>query len=142
MTQLLLWGDYSEYQNVRRHEGIVYGGNFSGNRVQISCVDIVEGTVDAKLALMPEQSRQRALEAVEERRASELSCEEVLEEGAEQYDKRRGFYREGLVLPSSLSQWPQRCDLHRNTAHHDPRSVRHGGRIRMGNTANGLGHGY
>ena len=66
-------------------------------------MDIVEGTVDAKLALMPEQSRQSALEAVEERRASELSCEEDLEQSTEQYAKRRNFHRVGFVLPSSLS---------------------------------------
>ena len=103
MTQLLLWGDYSEYQNIRRYEGIFYRLNFSGNLVQISCVDIVEGTVDAKLALMPELSRQSALEAVEERRASELSCEEDLKQRAERYAKRRNFHRVGFVLPSSLS---------------------------------------
>ena len=103
MTQLLLWGDYSGYQNIRRYDGTFHRAHFSGNHVQISCVDIVEGTVDAKLALMPEQTRQSALEAVEERRASELSCEEDLEQRAEQYAKRRNFHRVGFVLPSSLS---------------------------------------
>ena len=63
----------------------------------------VEDNVDSKLALIPEEFRQGALEAVEERRASELSCEEDLEQTAEQYAKRRGFYLEGFVLPSSLS---------------------------------------
>ena len=100
MTQLLLWGDYSEYQDVGKYEGIFYGIHLpNGDTVRITCVDMVEGNVDAKLALMPEQSRQSALEAVEERRASELSCEEDLEQTA----KRRNFHRVGFVLPSSLS---------------------------------------
>ena len=104
MTQLLLWGDYSQHQDVGRYVGSVHSIHLpNGERVRITCIDMVEGNVDAKLALIPEEFRQGALEAVEERRASELSCEEDLEQTAEQYAKRRGFYREGFVLPSSLS---------------------------------------
>ena len=40
---------------------------------------------------------------MERRKASSPSCEEDLEQRAEQYAERRGFYREGFVLPSSLS---------------------------------------
>ena len=65
-------------------------------------MDIVEGTVDAKLALIPEESRQSALDALEERRAIR-GCKENLERDAEQYTERRGFHRVGFVLPSSLS---------------------------------------
>ena len=108
MTQLALWGDYSAYRNVGRYEGI-WGATFSEENsvsitVRITCVDVVEGNVDTKLALIPEQalspwsSRVSALEAVEEARASG-HCEEVLERHAQE----RKRYREGLVLPSSLS---------------------------------------
>ena len=108
MTQLALWGDYSAYRNVGRYEDI-WGVTFSEENsvsitVDITCVDVVEGNVDTKLALIPEpapfpwSSRVSALEAVEEARASG-HCEEVLERHAQE----RKRYREGLVLPSSLS---------------------------------------
>ena len=104
MTQLVLWGSYSEYHNVRRYEGVFYSIELAGEEiVRLSCVDIVEDTVDAKLAVLPEETRQHAIEDVEERKGSRPSCEEVLEQSAEQYAKWRGFHREGLVLPSSLS---------------------------------------
>ena len=103
MTQLALWGDYSAYRNVGRYEDI-WGVTFSEeNSVSITCVDVVEGNVDTKLALIPEpalfpwSSRVSALEAVEEARASG-HCEEVLERHAQE----RKRYREGFVLPSSL----------------------------------------
>ncbi len=103
MPQLLLWGDYSEYQNVRRYEGLFWSIELSGEiLVRLTCVDIVEGTVDAKLALIPEEARQSALDAMEERRAIR-GCKENLERDAEQYTERRGFHRVGFVLPSSLS---------------------------------------
>ena len=103
MTQLALWGDYSAYRNVGRYEDI-WGVTFSEeSSVSITCVDVVEGNVDTKLALIPEpalfpwSSRVSALEAVEEARASG-HCEEVLERHAQE----RKRYREGFVLPSSL----------------------------------------
>ena len=108
LTQLALWGDYSAYRNVGRYERI-WGATFSEENsvsitVDITCVDVVEDNVDTKLALIPEPapspwfSRVSALEAVEEARASG-HCEEVLERHAQE----RKRYREGLVLPSSLS---------------------------------------
>ncbi len=99
ITQLILWGDYSEYRSIGRHGGPFWSIQFSeDNVVRITCVDVVEDTVDAKLALIPERNHQEILEAVEERRASGR-CEEQLEG----YAVRRGFYREGFVLPSSLA---------------------------------------
>ena len=110
LTQLGLWGSYSQYQDVRQYEGHSYFIYLPNGEVRITCVDIVEDNVDAKLALIPEEFRQGALEAVEERRASQPSCEEYLEQSAEQYDKRRNFHRVGFVLPSSLSN-RLRCQL-------------------------------
>ncbi len=105
LTQLGVWGSYSQYQDLGQsdNEGGFYGIYLPNGEVRITCVDIVEDNVDSQLALIPEEFRQGALEAVEERRASELSCEEDLEQTAEQYAKRRGFYLGGFVLPSSLS---------------------------------------
>ena len=64
-------GSYSQYQGVAEYEGIFYSIDLpNGDTVRITCVDIVEDNVDAKLALITEEFRQGALEAVEERRAS------------------------------------------------------------------------
>ncbi len=98
MTQLSLWSDYSEYRSVGRH-GFYSIQLSEENVVRITCVDVVEGTVDAKLAFIPERFRVRALEVVEERRASRPSCEEDIEG----YADERKRYRKGFVLPSSLA---------------------------------------
>ena len=99
ITQLGLWGNYSQYQDVGKYGGIFSSTHLpNGDTVRITCVDIVEGNVDAKLALIPEQDHKKILEAVEKRRTSG-KCEETLEDDAE----LRSFYREGFVLPSSLS---------------------------------------
>ena len=99
MTQLSLWSDYLEYRNIGRNVGEFYRVSVpNGEKVRFTCVDVVEGNVDAKLALIPERSRQRVIEAIKERRTTGM-CEDTLASNAE----RRGFHREGLVLPSSLS---------------------------------------
>ena len=99
MTQLSLWSDYSEYRNVGRRVGEFYRVSVpNGDKIRFTCVDVVEGNVDAKLALIPERSRQSVIEAIEERRTTGM-CEDTLASIAE----RRGFHREGLVRPSSLS---------------------------------------
>ena len=98
LTQLGLWANYSQYQDLGRDGGTFWMEVTEDNVVRITCADVVEGNVDAKLALIPEQDHQEILEAVEERRTS-VECEEMLEDEAE----FRSFYRGGFVLPSSLA---------------------------------------
>ena len=98
LTQLGLWGSYSQYQDLGGDGGTFWMEVTEDNVVRIMCADVVEGNVDAKLALIPEQDHQEILETVEERRTSG-ECEERLEDDAE----FRSFYRGGFVLPSSLA---------------------------------------
>ena len=100
-SQAALWGDYSSYHSVDS-----YGRPFWSIRadaadppviVRISCGDIADGSVDAKLTLVPERYQQDAIENVEEARAR--GCEERLERDARDRDRYRG----GFVLPSSLA---------------------------------------
>ncbi len=100
-SQAALWGDYSSYHRVDSYGRTLWSIRADAAdppvNVRISCVDIADGSVDAKLALVPERYQQDAIENVEEARAR--GCEERLERDARDRDRYRG----GFILPSSLA---------------------------------------
>ena len=111
MAQLALWENYSEYRNGGRHGGPFWSIQFSeDNVVRVTCVDVVEGAVDAKLALIPEQNHQEILEAVEADGVRHFFLElERRAEGRERFlEKLRPYlryYASGQPL-ETFGAWP------------------------------------
>ena len=100
ISQATLWSGYFSYRSVDSYGRTLWSIRSDAAppvNVRISCADIADGSVDAKLALVPERYQQDAIENVDEARAR--GCEERLERDARDRDR----YREGLVLPSSLA---------------------------------------
>ena len=102
VVQATLWGFYASYANVGNEYASGYPGvpdaRGSSPIIRISCVDILEGTADAKVELVIGEMREDARKRVEQRR-EHGSCPDIVEQIAEDRERRRGFF----VLPGGLA---------------------------------------
>ena len=102
VVQATLWGFYASYANVGNEYASGYPGvpdaRGSSPIIRISCVDILEGTADAKVELVIGEMREDAPKRVEQRR-EHGSCPDIVEQIAEDRECHRGFF----VLPGGLA---------------------------------------
>ncbi len=71
VVQATLWGFYASYGNVGNEYDDGYGvrdANGDYSIIRISCVDILEGTADAKVELVIGEMREDARKRLEQRR--------------------------------------------------------------------------
>ena len=102
VVQATLWGFYASYGNVGNEYASGYPGvpdaRGSSPIIRISCVDILEGTADAKVELVIGEMREDARKRVEQRR-EHGSCPDIVEQIAEDRERHREFF----VLPGGLA---------------------------------------
>ena len=101
VVQATLWGFYASYGNVGNEYDDGYGvrdANGDYSIIRISCVDILEGTADAKVELVIGEMREDARKRVEQRR-EHGSCPDIVEQIAEDRERHREFF----VLPGGLA---------------------------------------
>ena len=99
-SQLWLWDSYGRYQNVDvgRVEIRTGPSNADGAypKIDISCLDVREGTVESRLSSVRGEYRQVALQEIE---SLKERCPDILEN----YDLALQVFHNDAILPGSLS---------------------------------------